>query len=125
VPAKDWNHRFCAESLPEAALAVDGDTKIDLTLKPDELGSISDKVDQTLTQTFTRTEKAEILRQLGWQLCQAWAQNVLSNDEYNVELKALVAEGSKILASPTSSSPAQQPAAASTAPPIPPAPKTP
>lgn len=106
VPKEGWSYRFCAESLPEAALAVDGESKIDIIVQPDQKGSISDKVDQTLTQTFTRTEKAEVLRQLGWQLCQAWAQGVLDDKSYKEELLGLVRNGSKILSETAKKPPA-------------------
>lgn len=90
---ENWDKHFCAESLPEAALALSATSSADLSNAGNGSLNVSDEVRASLLQTFTRTERAEILRQMGWQLCQAWAQNVLSDVEYKEALYDLVDAG--------------------------------
>jgi hypothetical protein len=72
-------------------------------------------------QTFQRTEIAEVYRQIGWNLCLAWAQEAISSAEYHALLKEYVTGGidviktraaqdpSKAAAAPTAAKPAEQP----------------
>jgi hypothetical protein len=89
--------RFCAESLPDTATAASGATTA--SLKPSEVvsASLDDKFSTSLTQTFVRTEIAEVFRQMGFQACQAWAQEVLSKDEYKTELTRMISAGIEVI----------------------------
>jgi uncharacterized protein YceK len=84
---------WCAESLPEASQAITATSKGSLKLPETAEGGLEDSVATSLTQTFTRTEIAEMFRQLGWQTCQAWAQGVFTDEQYRVELAKLVDAG--------------------------------
>jgi len=97
VKPTTYDMRFCAESLPEAAAAYSATSGA--SLKPTGVGegSISDASSMVLTQTYTRTEISEVLRQLGFQTCQAWAQGVLDENEYKLELKNIVAAGIEVM----------------------------
>lgn len=101
VPIKDWDMRFCAESLPEAAVGQSAKSSLDLSdgtkASGTNVAKIAGEVNQSLTKTFERTERAELLRQLGWQLCQAWAQGVLDKDEYKEALLKLTGVGEEAL----------------------------
>jgi hypothetical protein len=101
--------RFCAESLPEAAMAQSAKSSFDLSDGSKDAGTdtvkVNDEVLVQLTKTFDRTEKAEVLRQLGWQLCQAWAQGVLDDEAYKKALLALVEQGQGLLVPASAPSP--------------------
>jgi hypothetical protein len=100
IPKDGWNMKFCAESLPEAAVAQGAKSTFDISLGTAAAGTdtakLMEEFSSTLTKTFDRTEKAEFLRHMGWQLCSAWAQGVFTDAEYKAELKSLIKSGSNI-----------------------------
>lgn len=88
---------WCAESLPEVAQAVNSSSKPNIKLSEKLSGGTEDAFATALTQTFARTEIAEIYRQMGWQACQAWAQGVMTDEEYKVMLDGIVATGANVV----------------------------
>lgn len=93
VPRLAW----CAESLPEVSQAVASSSKPNAKLSEHLVLGTDDAYSTTLTQTFNRTEIAEIYRQSAWQACQAWAQGVYSDDEYKSQLDKLLKAGEQIM----------------------------
>lgn len=88
---------WCAESLPEASQAVSSSSKNRAQLTANSNVGSEDTFGTTLTQTFTRTEIAEIYRQMAWQACQAWAQGVFTNTEYNEKLSKILNAGIDVI----------------------------
>lgn len=88
---------WCAESLPEVATAVTSSSKPSAQLSKNSTLGTEDAFATSLVQTFTRTEIAEVYRQMGWQACQAWAQGVLSDAEYRDQLVALLRSGASVI----------------------------
>lgn len=72
-PADKLNYRFCPESLPDVASAIGAASTGSADWGGRKLG-FSDQVTQALMQTFQRTNDAELLRQLAFMNCTAWAQ---------------------------------------------------
>lgn len=89
--------RFCAESLPDASMAAAGSSSTDASALKAVPLKIGDAYSSTLLQTFHRTEIAELYRQMGWQACQAWAQGVLTNEEYKVHLNKIISTGVDVI----------------------------
>jgi hypothetical protein len=97
VQREDGRVVMCAESLPEVAAAVAASSSASASLVNQGSGALSDAFQTQLLQTFTRTEISEVLRQVSWQLCQAWAQGALQDDEYQAELHRLVTAGIDVM----------------------------
>jgi hypothetical protein len=93
VARNDRRVAWCAESLPEAAQAVAASSALQV---PNRL-QLDDQVSTSLTQTFTRTEIAELYRQMAWQACQAWAQGVYTDDQYREQLNLILAGGIRVI----------------------------
>jgi len=98
---------ICAESLPDAARSIDA--KSDLTanlavpvastgIAPSGEQKVSDTLKTSVLQTFVRTETADVVRQLGWQICQGYANGAIREDEYRDLLKSVVAGSFQTLA---------------------------
>jgi len=85
--------RMCAESLPEVSSAVAAASGANLSAADHASGGFNDSFRTALLQTFARTEIAEVLRQMGWQACQAWAQGAISNEQYQQELARIIGAG--------------------------------
>lgn len=81
-PGVDGTPVWCAESLPEASMAITSSSapKIDQASKITV--SADDKFSTTLTQTSTRTEIAEIFRQMSFLNCQAFALGAFDEKDY-------------------------------------------
>jgi hypothetical protein len=79
-------YRFCAESLPDAVAAYSAASKANAGIKDKVTGGFEDATYAGLMQTFQRTEIAEIYRQLGWNMCLAWAQGGLEDPHYRALL---------------------------------------
>ena len=88
---------WCAESLPEVSQAVTAASKPNLKIGEKLSGGTEDNFATTLTQTFARTEIAEIYRQMGWQACQAWAEGVMSDEAYERQLTAIINTGASVI----------------------------
>ena len=112
---------MCAESLPEVAAAVAASSSASASLVNQGSGALSDAFQTQLLQTFTRTEISEVLRQLSWQLCQAWAQGALTDDEYKAELNRLVTAGIDVMKVRADQTPAATPGQQTTLVSVPPA----
>jgi hypothetical protein len=91
------NLAWCAESLPEAAQAVSATSELSGKALSKFEGAAKDAYSTTLVQTFTRTEIAEIYRQMSFQACQAWAQGVYTDAQYAKRLDDLLASGIKVI----------------------------
>lgn len=89
---------WCAESLPDVAQAITSSSKLSSQLSKNSNVGSEDVFGTTLTQTFTRTEIAEVYRQVAWQACQAWAQGVYSDAKYAAELDTILATGLAVVA---------------------------
>ena len=74
--------RFCAESLPDAVAAYSAASKASASVEGKASGGFEDATYAGLLQTFHRTEIAEVYRQLGWNLCLAWAQGAINDAQY-------------------------------------------
>lgn len=79
-------NRFCAESLPDAVAAFSAASKANAGVKDKVTAGYEDAAYAGLLQTFQRTEIAEIYRQLGWNMCLAWAQGGLEDPHYRALL---------------------------------------
>jgi hypothetical protein len=75
-------NRFCAESLPDAVAAFSAASKANASVQDKATVGFEDAAYAGLLQTFQRTEIAEIYRQLGWNLCLAWAQGATDDPNY-------------------------------------------
>jgi hypothetical protein len=84
---KDGPLRFCAESMPDAISVFTGSSAVNVKAEgiTKSLGveaGFTDTSAAGVLQTFQRTEIAEVLRQLGWNTCLAWAQGAITEPEY-------------------------------------------
>lgn len=75
---------LCAESLPDAAQAAGGRTGLQLKGSGTAGRSLGfeDESQTALLQTFTRTETSDVIRQLGWQVCNAYAVQAIDKWAY-------------------------------------------
>ncbi len=85
--------RFCAESLPDAVAAYSAASKANANVQDKASAAIEDATYAGLMQTFQRTEIAEVYRQMGWNLCLAWAQGAITSPEYYALLDKFVTGG--------------------------------
>ncbi len=88
---------WCAESLPDVAQAVSATSEATTQLSKNSSAGLKDAFATTFTQTFARTEIAEVYRQMGWQACQAWAQGVLNDDDYKGIVTAIIDSGVRVI----------------------------
>lgn len=90
---------ICAESLPDAARASGARSALDIqaggTGRP-ALG-VDDQVQTALLQTFTRTETADVVRQLGWQVCNAYANRAIDYRMYSSLLVEIVGGANRVM----------------------------
>lgn len=112
IAPKGSNLRMCAESLPEVSSAVAAATGASANIVDKGAASVNDAFKTALLQTFTRTEIAEVLRQMGWQACQAWAQGALDDAQYREQLAKIIDAGIKVVelraSQPLSAAPVNQ-----------------
>ncbi|HYD39168.1 MAG TPA: hypothetical protein VEA60_16235 [Allosphingosinicella sp.] len=97
VKRSDDRVAWCAESLPEASQAVSATSKPNLQVPKGPTLGTDESFSTTLLQTFARTEIAEMYRQMAWQACQAWAQEVYTDAQYRDQLNQLLASGIKVI----------------------------
>lgn len=85
---------LCAESLPDAAQAAGGRTGLQLKGSGTAGRSLGfeDESQTALLQTFTRTETSDVIRQLGWQVCNAYAVGAIDKRAYG-KLLTKITEG--------------------------------
>ena len=89
----DKKRLSCAEALPDVAVSSDVESSIKLALKElDKDASLdtAEKVKQAITVAYQRTEKSDLVRQLGWQLCQAYLNDAIDDKGYFYLLERLV-----------------------------------
>jgi hypothetical protein len=87
------NGKVCGESYPDVATAYGALSKATATASDQGAsgsGNISDQFQTALLQTFNRTETADAIRQIGWQICQAYSNNGITEPEYNKLLDSLI-----------------------------------
>jgi hypothetical protein len=102
------DYRICAETQADAISARSASTKIDVTGR----GAVADSTSEQLLLTYARTQTSDVIRQLSWQLCNAWVNRVLDPDEYKEQLVSLQAGALAILAGippPSNSQPRTSP----------------
>lgn len=87
---KGNGQRFCAESLPDAVAAYSAASEASAEVAERGKAGFKDATYAGLLQTFQRTEIAEVYRQMGWNICLAWAQEAISDAEYSVLLNRYV-----------------------------------
>lgn len=79
------HYLICAETQADAIAARGASST--LKLSGEEAG---DAVTETLTLTTTRTAVSDLVRQLGWQLCNARLNGDMTGAEYKTAVEALV-----------------------------------
>lgn len=84
----------CAEALPDVALSSTVESELKATIEAAGKGELdaeaAEKLTQALTVAYQRTEKSDLVRQLGWQLCQGFLNGAVSNDDYRRLLEMMV-----------------------------------
>jgi hypothetical protein len=83
----------CGESYPDVATAYGALSKASTTASREGAsasGDISDQFQTALLQTFNRTETADAIRQIGWQICQAYSNQGITSSEYHALLDSLI-----------------------------------
>jgi hypothetical protein len=116
--------RFCAESLPDAAAAFSAASEANAGVKDQVTGAFKDSTTAALLQTFQRTEIAEVYRQMGWNLCLAWAQQAIDTPQYHALLKEYLTGGIDVIKTRASQPAAAAAGAAAAKPADPPKPGT-
>jgi hypothetical protein len=95
-------NQFCAEALPDVARSVDASSSAELaaTIVEQGEGSVSyqDAFATALLLTNQRTEASDLIRQLGWQICQAHLNGAITGEQYNSLLNLLVTESLNFIA---------------------------
>lgn len=97
---------ICAESLPDAARQVDTHSNYKLNLaapsvvtgvSPSGEQAVDDLFKTTVTQTFQRTETADVVRQLGWQVCQGFANGAIDENGYKELVDRIISGSLEVL----------------------------
>ncbi len=91
---RDSRLYVCAEALPDVARSAAARSVLELQQGGTAGRSLSldDQVATALLATFARTETADVVRQVGWQLCQAHANRAITPRDYAARLDELVKE---------------------------------
>ena len=74
---------ICAETQADAISARSAEG----SLTVESRGGLTDKVGEALTSTYARTELSDIVRQLSWQICNAYMNALIDKDTYAAQLK--------------------------------------
>lgn len=86
--------KACAEALPDVAVSSTVESELKAAIKAAEKGELSaeaaEKLTQELTIAYQRTEKSDLVRQLGWQLCQGHLNGAISHTDYMRLLEMMV-----------------------------------
>ena len=86
---------ICAEALPDVAVSRESESKVSAELK--DIASASgtftndERYKTALEVLYKRTEKSDLIRQIGWQLCQAHMNNALDKGQYAEMLTVMMA----------------------------------
>ena len=102
---QDKQGRFCAEALPDTASSVDAASKAALEITATAAtgdsgsgeGSFDDSFRTALLLTNQRTENSDIIRQLGWLVCQAYLNEGIKDAFYQDQITALVAGSIEVM----------------------------
>jgi len=83
----------CAEALPDVAISSEVHSSVNVALKKleDELSvEAAESIKQAISVAYQRTEKSDLVRQLGWQLCQGYLNGAITDEHYFYLLERLV-----------------------------------
>jgi hypothetical protein len=87
-------YRICAETQADAISARSARTDLNITGR----GSVADAAYEQLLLTYSRTETSDVVRQLSWQLCNAWVNHAITPEQYQQQLFALQSQAMNVLA---------------------------
>jgi hypothetical protein len=76
---------ICAETQADAIAARGGQSALTIN----DRGSATDEYIEALTVTNVRTQLSDVVRQLGWQVCNAFMNGALTKKEYGDHLQKL------------------------------------
>ncbi len=113
------NGVVCGESYPDVATAYNALSQANASVSRQgvsDSGSLSDEFNTALLQTFNRTETADAIRQIGWQICQAYSNQAITQPEYYKLLSDLVTRSFNSIDKHASAPPAAPAAAKPAAP---------
>lgn len=86
--------RSCAEAQPDVAVSRAVTSEVMAALEDVSRNNTNFNLEETLTNAITvayqRTERSDLVRQLGWQLCQAYMNDGISTDQYAKLLSSMV-----------------------------------
>ncbi len=86
--------KACAEALPDVAVSSSVESELKAAIESAKQGNLSidaaEKLEQTLTIAYQRTEKSDLVRQLGWQVCQGHINGAITNEDYKRLLEMMV-----------------------------------
>lgn len=83
----------CAEAFPDVAVSSDVESAIKATLKAaeqDATFNLDENFKQAITLAYQRTETSDLVRQLGWQICQGYLNGAIEKKEYLRLLETMV-----------------------------------
>lgn len=84
---------ICAETQADAISARSGKG----SLSVESRGSFTDEAGESLTMTYSRTELSDVVRQLSWQLCNAYMNRLVSPEDYRERLASLQEKALEVL----------------------------
>ncbi|WP_039391147.1 hypothetical protein [Novosphingobium sp. MBES04] len=77
---------ICAETQADA---VSGrSTKSDFSIE--DKGALNDSISEALTQTNTRQEMSDIVRQLSWHVCNSRANGFITNSQFHTQMNTII-----------------------------------
>ena len=85
--------KACAEALPDVAISSEVDSSLKMALKTAEQVldvDAAESIKQALTVAYQKTEKSDLVRQFGWQICQSFFNNAISEADYLRLLETMV-----------------------------------
>lgn len=93
--------RFCAEALPDIGRSIDaassGKLALELAEKGKGSGEFTDAFKTALLLAYQRTQTSDVIRQLGWQVCQAHLTGGLTDPAYRELLRILIDRSFELL----------------------------
>lgn len=85
--------KACAEAQPDVALSSEVESKLTAAIKDatlDGSAELSESVKQAITLAYQRTENSDLVRQLGWQICQGYLNGAITESDYLRLLETMV-----------------------------------
>jgi len=94
-PDRTYNSKWimCAETQADAIAARGGQSALTVNAQ----GSGTDQYAETLMLTNARSQLSDVVRQLGWQVCNAFMNGALTRAEYKQGLQTLITESLLVL----------------------------